>query len=148
MTKKKLDPFTLPAEFRGYAYSEIVLGWETGRVRVKPGNFSRKVLEKSLEIFVLRIDSLADLRAEEDKPAPTKEHLVFLRGKSGYKGIFKRLRDTFAHGDFGSPEDGWIEIRHRYKQHREKIEQTRVFGKLKVDSLKRLVSFLEVSGGK
>lgn len=132
-----LDPYRTTVAFREYVYSEVILAWETERVDIISSKFDKKILHSTCGLDVLMLDTLGDVHQCEQDIWPTGEFLIFLRTDNGYSGLFKRLRDTFAHGDYGLNEHNWITIRHRFQ------EKTRMFGTLQITTLKKLVVFLD-----
>lgn len=138
-TDKALRPYSLPATFRAYVYDAVVLAWETERVAIITSNFDKKILHSDCGLDVLRLDTLGEVQLCEQDTLPTGEFLIFLKAENGYAGLFKRLRDTFAHGHYGLNKQGWITIRHRYH------EKTRMFGNLRISTLKKLVAFLDTT---
>lgn len=129
----------MPIDFRAYVYDDVVLAWEMGRVDIISAKFDKKILHSDCGLDVLRLDTLAEVQLREQDTLPMGEFLIFLRADNGYAGLFKRLRDTFAHGHYGLNDQGWITIRHRYQ------EKTRVFGNLQISTLKKLVAFLDTT---
>lgn len=142
-TDKILSPYRAPADFLAYVYDAVVLVWETRREDIISSKFDRKMLRSDCGIDVLMLDTLGEVQLRENDTWPTGEFLIFLRQGSGYKGLFKRLRDTFAHGHYESGKRNWIALRHRYKDRHGEAEMTRAFGNLRIDSLKKLVAFLD-----
>lgn len=138
---KVLNPYSLPDDFRAYVYDAVVLAWETKRVDIISSKFDKKILHSDCGLDVLMLDTLAEIQLREQNTLPAGEFLIFLRTDNGYTGLFKRLRDTFAHGHYGLNEQGWTTIRHRYQ------EKTRVFGNLQISTLKKLVAFLDTATG-
>lgn len=148
MSSPKLDPFDVSASSRAYAYNDILLAWETGRVKIIQSVYSKKTLESEVGIYALKAKNLSAVQSRKMANV-AKEWLVFYGQGKGYECLFKRLRDTFAHGHYGSSQRGWISIRHRYKGPRDKSAQTRMQGHLRTGTLKKLVVFLNTeSGGK
>jgi len=149
MNKEKIhSTYNLPATFRAYVYDEVILAWETERVNIISSTFDKKMLHSSCGLDVLMLATLAEVQLREQDALSTGEFLIFLRTDNGYAGLFKRLRDTFAHGHYGANEQGWVTIRHRYKGPKDKLENTRAFGKMKIATLKKLVSFLDTAARK
>lgn len=142
---KTADPYHAPADFRAYVYDAIVLAWETQRVNIISDTFSKKLLESECGLYVLRLDKLGDVQWRDQGALSIDEFLIFHNDGRGYECLFKRLRDTFAHGHYWQSKRGWITIRHRYQGVREKMENTRAFGNLKITTLKKLVAFLGTS---
>ena len=133
---KTLNPFGLPSTFRAYVYNTVVLAWEMQCVDIISSKFDSKTLHSDCGLDVLRVKTLNDVQLYDLATWPTNEFLIFLRTDNGYTGLFKRLRDTFAHGHYGLHKQGWITIRHRYHG------KTRMFGNLRISTLKKLVVFL------
>lgn len=144
-TEKVLNPYSLPATFRAYVYDDVVLAKETKRVDIITSIFSKKTLGNDCGLYVLKLEKLSDIQRRDLGTWSTDEFLIFYSEGRGYECLFKRLRDTFAHGHYEQRKRGWITIRHRYKGHREKVENTRVFGNLKITTLKKLITFLDKS---
>lgn len=139
----KIDPYSTTAAFRALVYDSVILASETRRAKIKKSMFDRRALQKECGVSVVMSETLGEVQLHDASPWPEEEFIIFHRGNSsGYEVLFKRLRDTFAHGHFGVDSQGRIVFRHRYKG-REDMENTRLFGHLKAASLKRLVAFLE-----
>lgn len=146
MSKDKIhSPYSLSATFRAYAYDEVVLAWETQRVSIISKTFSKKILESECGLYVLKLNKLSDVQGRDQGTWPSGEFLIFHNDGRGYECLFKRLRDTFAHGHYWQSKRGWITVRHRYQNTREKVENTRAFGNLKITTLKNLVAFLDTA---
>lgn len=145
MTTINLNPFDLPEVFRNYLYNNVVLKWETGVISVAPETFSKKSLYASLGIRVELVRKLSEVERRCSSSWGSDEFIVFYVEGKGYESLFKRLRDSFAHGHFGSDKRGWIKICHRYKGRSEKQENARLYGRLKQSSLKQLVSYIDRS---
>jgi hypothetical protein len=144
-TEKVLNPYSLPATFRAYVYDAIVLTWEFKHVNSIFPTFNNKTLCSDCGLDVLMLDTLNEVQLRDQDILSTDEFLIFHKRGSGYAGLFKRLRDTFAHGHYGLNEQGWITIRHRYKGPKEKAAKTRAFGHLRIGTIKKLVAFLDTS---
>ena len=143
---KILNPYSLPPEFRAYAYDSIVLSHESKRVSINTSKFNQESLMTACGLNVLKLESLEELQIHDSGPLPPGEFLFFFKRKGDeYAILLKRLRDTFAHGHYESTKRDWITIRHRYKERGEKVENTRAFGNFKITTLKRLVAFLDVA---
>ena len=140
-TLKTYDPFTAPADFRAYAYTNIVLAFETKSVRILDARYSKKVLSDECGVHVLMLAKLPDVQTEVNRKWSPDEFVIFYGEGSGYECLFKRLRDSFAHGHFCTQRRGWITLRHQYKG-RDKKMATRLFGNLKISTLRKLVTFL------
>lgn len=108
---KAHSPYHAPADFRAYVYDAVVLAWETKRVDIISSKFDKKILQSDCGLDVLILDTLAEIQLCEQGTLPAGEFLISLRTDSGYAGLFKRLRDTFAHGHYGVNEQGWITIK-------------------------------------
>lgn len=147
-TEKVPDPYSLPAAFRAYVYDAVVLAKETKRVNINTSGFNKHVLLSECGINVLMVESLDEVQLHDLGPWPEDDFFVFHRGKgSGYTVLFKRLRDTFAHGHYESNSQDWIAIRHRYKGRGEEVENIRAFGNMQVGVLLKLVAFLDTANG-
>lgn len=142
---KAFSPCCAPADFRAYVYDAVVLAWETRLVGIVYPTFNKKMLESDCGLYVLKLDKLSDVQWRDQGAWSTDEFLIFHNDGRGYECLFKRLRDTFAHGHYWQSKRGWITIRHRYQGAREKMENTRAFGNLKIITLKKLVAFLGTS---
>lgn len=143
---KTLDPLSTPATWREFLFNSVLLIWQSGPLQVRDGDFNKKTLDTELGLLVLRKNKLLEMDAAETQFAKhPDEFLVIYREGPGWSSVFKSLRDMTAHGDFSSHKRGWITIRHRYKGPREKVESTRLFGRLKFQTLKALVQFINVS---
>lgn len=143
---KTLDPLGTPAIWREFLFDSVLLTWQTGRLKAKTGSFDKRILESDLGLLVLRKSKLLEMNAAETQFAKhPDEFLVMYREGPGWTSVFKSLRDMTAHGDFASHKRGWLTIRHRYKGTREKVESTRLFGRLKFETLKALVQFINLA---
>ncbi|NOT98523.1 MAG: hypothetical protein HOO97_05450 [Sideroxydans sp.] len=145
LTDIALSPYHAPADFRAYVYDAIVLAWETKRVNIITSTFNKKTLEIHCGLYVLRLDKLSDVQWRDKGTWSKSEFLIFHNDGRGYVCLFKRLRDTFAHGHYWQRKRGWVTIRHRYQSSREKVENTRAFGNLKITTLKKLITFLDTA---
>ena len=145
-TKTVPNPYSLPTAFRAYVYDAVVLAQETKRVNINTIGFNKHVLLSDCGINVLMVESLDEVELHDLCPWPEDDFFVFHKGKeNGYTVLFKRLRDTFAHGHFESNSEDWIVIRHRYKGRGERVENTRAFGHMQIGTLRKLVSFLDTA---
>ncbi len=138
-----LDPFDLTEPIRSYLYNNVVLKWEVGAISVIPETFSKKTLHTSIGVRVELVRKLSEVERRCSSPWGADEFIIFYVEGKGYESLFKRLRDAFAHGHYGSDKRGWITIWHRYKGRSEKQENARLYGRLKQSSLKQLVSFID-----
>lgn len=146
ITEKILNPYSLPATFRAYVYDAVILAKETQSVNINTSTFNKNVFLNDCELNLLMVETLDEVQLHDLFPWPEGEFFIFHRGKeNGYSVLFKRLRDTFAHGDYESRNRDWITIRHRYKGDHEKTENTRAFGNFKITTLKKLIKFLDQS---
>lgn len=141
---KTSSPYRAPADFRAYAYNEVILAWETKRVSIISSTFNKKTLGSECGLYVLKLDKLSDVQWRDQGAWSTDELLIFHNDGRGYECLFKRLRDTFAHGHYWQSKRGWITIRHRYED-RSGVENTRAFGNLKIATLKKLITFLSTA---
>ncbi len=138
--------FSTPANFRAWAYDAIVLRYETEQVNFVSKRYYKATIKKAVGLTVEKRNNLAEVQSLNVSLGFDDEFLVFYYDKgTGYECLFKRLRDTFAHGDYGQPKSNWIEIRHQFKGRNDKTEQLRIFGRLKISTLKKLVEFLDAS---
>lgn len=145
-TDKVLEPYSAPADFRAYVYDAIVLPWETKDVSIISSRFSRKILGKKCGLDILMLHKLYDVQQRDEDTWPKKEFLIFYKNDGqGYECLFKRLRDTFAHGHYEQSKRGWITIRHRYKDPHNKSPNTRIFGDLRISTLKKIIEFLNTT---
>ncbi len=142
---KALSPYCAPADFRAYVYDAVVLAWETKRADIISSTFNKKSLESECGLYVLKLDKLRDVQWRDQCTWPPSEFLIFYNDGRGYECLFKRLRDTFAHGHYWQSKRGWVTIRHRYQGSRDKVANTRAFGNMKIATLKKLVVFLSTS---
>ncbi len=113
---KAFNPYSSPSDFRAYVYDVVVLAWETEHVDIITSKFDKKILHSDCGLDVLMLDTLDEVQLRDQDAWPIGEFLIFLRKGSGYAGLFKRLRDTFAHGHYELNEQSWITIRHRYQK--------------------------------
>ncbi|MEQ1488092.1 MAG: hypothetical protein ABL920_06340 [Methylotenera sp.] len=144
----KADPFSAPANFRAWVYEAIILQLETERVRYVDKRYHKATLKKVIGLTVEMRKNLPDVQSLENEQGfgCSEEFLVFYNDKgTGHECLFKRLRDAFAHGDYGSPSLKWVEIKHRFKGRNDKVELTRIFGRLKIQTLKNLVAYIDTS---
>ena len=145
-TVKPLSPYSLPATFRAYVYDAIVLSWETKHVNRIFSTFNNKTLRSDCGLDVQMIDKLPEVQVLDQGIWLEDEFLIFYNNNErGYNCLFKRLRDTFAHGHYGSNKRDWVTIRHRYKGSHDKVENTRAFGNMKITTLKKLIAFLDTA---
>lgn len=140
-----LGPYHAPADFRAYVYDAVVLAWETKCVNINGSTFNKKTLDSHCGLYVLKLGKLSDVQLRDQDAWVKDEFLIFYNEGRGYECLFKRLRDTFAHGHYWQSKRGWIAVRHRYKTNRENVEKTRIFGNLKITTLKNLVAYLDVT---
>ena len=140
-----LSPYNAPADFRAYVCDAVVLAWETKRVNIITSTFNKMTVASECGLYVLRLDKLSDVQWRDKNTWPSGEFLIFHNERRGYECLFKRLRDTFAHGHYGQKTRGWVNIRHRYQHPRDKGENTRAFGNLKIATLKKLITFLSTA---
>lgn len=144
-TDKTHSPYHAPADFRAYVYDAVTLAWETKCVVIIPSRFNKEILWRDCGLYVLKLDNLNDVQWRDQGAWSTDEFLIFHNDGRGYECLFKRLRDTFAHGHYWQSKRGWVTIRHRYQGQREKVKNTRAFGNLKIATLKKLVAFLDTA---
>lgn len=144
-TYKALKPYSAPADFRAYVYDAIVLRWETKNVNIISSRFSKEKLANECGLHILMLRNLYDVQQLDDSTWPKKEFLIFHNDGRGYECLFKRLRDTFAHGHYEQNKRAWITIRHRYKGSRDKSPNTRVFGDLRISTLQKMITFLDTT---
>lgn len=137
-----LNPFDIPKVFRNYVYDHVILAWELDRVLIVSSAFSKKDLYDSVGLRVEKVRDLSEVERRSMSPWGTDEFLIFFGKDKGYEPLFKRLRDSFVHGDYGLDERGFIKIWHRYKGRGEKSENTRLFAVLRQSKLKKLIDFL------
>lgn len=144
-TDKVLEPYSAPADFRAYVYDAIVLPWETKDVNIISSRFSKKILEQECGLDISMLHDLYDVQQRDEGTWSKKEFLIFYKNGQGYECLFKRLRDTFAHGHYEQSKQGWITIRHRYKDSHNKLPNTRIFGNLRISTLKKIIAFLNTT---
>lgn len=143
--RAQFSPFQVPKYFRHYLYDHVVLAWETGQVSIIPDNFSKKILNATLGFRVEKLKKVSDVERRSSSNWGPDEFLVFQGEGQGYQSLFKRLRDSFAHGHYGLEKRGWITIYHRYKGRSEQLETTRLFGRIRQTTLAQLVGYLNQS---
>lgn len=146
----QIDPFSTPANFRAWVYSTIILRYETGKVSYVAKKYHKATIKKATSgLTVEKRNNLIAVQLLENEQSfgNSEEFMVFYYDKgTGYECLFKRLRDTFAHGDYGSPRrSGWVEIRYRFKGRNDKEDLTRIFGRLKISTLKMLVAYIDTA---
>ena len=141
-----LNPFNVSKAFRNYVYDHVVLAWELDQVSITSSDFSKKVLYNSIGLRVEKVQELSEVERHSMFSWDADEFLIFYGRGQGYQLLFKRLRDSFAHGDYGLDERGFIKIWHRYKSPNEKSENTRLVARLRQSKLKQLINFLGRSG--
>lgn len=144
-TDKARSPYYAPADLRAYVYDAVVLAWETKRVDIISSKFNKKTLESECGIYVLKLDNLRDVQWRDQGAWSSDEFLVFHNDGRGYECLFKRLRDAFAHGHYWQSKRGRITMRHRFKGARDKVENTRALGNLKITTLKKPIAFLDTT---
>ncbi len=142
MIRPLQNPYETPKVLRSFLYDHVVLALETGQVTINPAHFSKKVLHNSIDLRVEKVKKLTDVDLRSVSPWGPDEFLIFYGKGGGYESLFRRLRDAFAHGHYGSDRRGWITIWHKYRGTREKCETTRLFGRLRQSRLKNLITFL------
>lgn len=143
---KFLKPLEAPNVWREFFYNSVLLPFETNGIGLRPGAFDKRTIGFSLGIHVIRKSKLADMEAAElQYRSYPDEFLVFFSRDPGWGPLFQRLRDTTAHGDFGKFKANWIQIQHRFKGPRDKVESTRIFGRLKFQTVKKIVQFIDLS---
>lgn len=143
---KTLDPFSTPATWREYLYNSVLLPYETECIKPRSGAFDKKALVSTLGIHVVRKTKLAEMEAAEQQYRNyPDEFLVFFSRDSGWEPLFQRLRDTTAHGDYGKLKANWIQIRHRFKGPRDRVESTRMFGCLKFQTVRDITQFINLA---
>ncbi len=140
-----LNPFDVPATFRSYLYDQIVLRYETKKIFINQGDFNKKCIEGIGGIEVINVRKLSDMERFVNSYRGAGESLIFYTEGRGYECLFKRFRDSFAHGHYGSDKRGWITVWHRYKGGKDGMEVTRLFARLRQTTLKELVDFLDLS---
>ena len=141
-----INPYGTPDNFRAYVYSQIVLAWETQYKHMISPVYAPKTLEAACPpLQIMMLDTLDKVEDESKKQGNNlnDEFLVFHRATKGYECLFKRLRDTFAHGHYTQQKSDLIEIMHKYQGTKDKTERIRIFGQLKITTLESLVSFLK-----
>ncbi len=139
---KKLDPMSVPPSWRVFLYDSIVLPFETGTLKTRSGNFDTKAIKADVSLIAIKKDKLADLQPLEAQYKDSEiEFLIFHNPDSGMKSLFERLRDVAAHGHYTLEKHDWIRVRHRFA-YPGKPEATRMFGCLKIQTLKKLVTYL------
>lgn len=145
MKSHLLNPFDVPKTVRNYLYDQVMLAWETDQVSIIPSDFSKKTLDATLGLRVEKLKKVSDVEQRSSSSWGPDEFLVFHGEGQGYESLFKRLRDAFAHGDYGLEKRDWLTIWHRYKERNEKSETTRLYGRLRQKTLKQLVGYLDQS---
>ena len=140
---KSLNPYSVPPEFRAYLYDSVILAKETKSVKLNVTTFDRNTVLERCGLDVLMVESLDELQLHDLCEWPAGEFLLFLKGKvGGHEVMFKRLRDSFAHGHYESMDHQWIAIRHRYQTSKKQEEMTYAFGCMKLATLRKLIAFL------
>lgn len=144
--EKKFNPYSSSDNFRAYVYDAIILAHETKRVKINGTTFNVNALYSTCRVDAKMLETLDDVQMLDKNIPSNEEFIAFLKSPGGgYSCLFKRLRDTFAHGHYESNVKGWITIRHRFKGKGDSVERTRAFGNLKITSLKKLVAFLDTA---
>lgn len=145
----RINPFATPENFRAWVYSAIVLQYETKKVSYVAKKYHKATIKKAVSgLTVEKRNNLVEVQLLEKEQSfgSNEEFLVFYFDKgTGHECLFKRLRDAFAHGDYGLPRSNWVEIRHRFKGRNDKEDMTRIFGRLKTSTLKTLVAYIDTS---
>lgn len=142
-----LDPLASTLRLRTFGYDSIVLAWEVDRARVTKATFDRKWLSDSIGFDFTNLKTLPEVKEAESQNCEDQEFLVFHIDSKGYECLAKRLRDTFAHGHYEETTKGMVTIRHRFKGRNDKVPMTRIFGRIRVANLKRLIGFLYATPG-
>ena len=88
MSGSKLDPYSLPKDFRAYVYDAVIIAWETKRVNISAATFNAGTLRSACGIDVQMLEKLDDIRKRDRDNWPTTEFLVFHRVNRGYKCLF------------------------------------------------------------
>jgi hypothetical protein len=140
-----LDPFSLSASIRAFVYNSIVLKFETGEVRINQKKFNKKELNDFFGFEILSMRKLTEVQNATAGKKISGEFLIFYVEGKGYECLFKRLRDTFAHGHFEKGKRGWLTLCHQYRGENNKKEQVRLYGQISYSSLKKMVNFLDLS---
>ena len=142
---KRLDPMSVPSNWREFMYDSVLLPFETGTLKTKAGNYDSKAVETSIALMASKIEKLADLQLLEAQYKDVEdEFLIFYNPEKGMKSLFERLRDVAAHGHYSLEKTNWIRIRHRFA-YSGKPEATRMFGCLKFQTWKALVQYINVA---
>jgi len=144
-THWQLNPFDVPKTFRNFLYDHVVLAWETDQVLIIPNDFRKNIVSITVGLRVEKLRKVSDVEQRSSSNWGPDEFLVFHGDGQGYESIFKRFRDSFAHGHYGLEKRGWITICHRYKGRGEKRETNRLYARLRQTTLKRLIGYLDQS---
>ena len=140
---KPTDPLNTPLTWRAFLYNDILLQWETKVVNIRTEVYNKKAIANNIGLLVVKKSNLAEMRAvEEEYRRSTSEFLVFYANSKAYEALFKRLRDTVAHGHYAADGKGWLNMRHCYQDRGEKKPSPRLIGHMKFSTLKQLVKFV------
>jgi hypothetical protein len=139
---KRATPLSTPSEWRLFLYDHVLLSFERGKTQIRAERFDAKNVESLVGLFVVRKGGLPELQSlESEYKGFEKEHLLFYSPDSGYKSLFERLRDATAHGDYMIDGEDSIRFRHRFGK-KGQPEYTRLFGRLKFQTLVKLVGYI------
>lgn len=141
------NPFKTPADFRAYVYDFVILPWEMTKTEIRSEIYSKKAVQQCCGLHILKFNKLSDSQGHDQGTWSKNEFLIFHNQGKGYECLFKRLRDTFAHGHYWQEKRGWISLRHRYPSPRQKMNNTYLFGNLKIITFKKLIEFLNPPHG-
>ncbi len=129
-------------------YDSILVPWESGTVSICRDTYRKAVIESALGIQVLKVEKLNDLQLLEVQFKRSKgDFVAFYCDGKGYDALFKRLRDTTAHAHYYLQPPSSIVLRHSFQGRGERKARLRLIGRLKFVTLKKLVSFLQVTAG-
>lgn len=143
-------PFSTSLEVRAFLYNSFVLPWETKLANVRDEKINAQKLHAALGFPVEYFNTLDELEAREASVANDSsfdgDYVCFHNESksefsAGYECLLKRLRDSAAHGHYSATSDNRILIRHRYSPNKNP-EKTRIVAKLGLDSLQKLLVFI------
>lgn len=146
----RFDPFSVHLKARAFLYNSILLPWETKTISIRQENINKQKLFAAVKFPVEYFNTLGELEAKEQalpNELSVEDQFLYFHNETksdfsaGYACLFKRLRDTVAHGHFGSSGDGLISICHRYSPNKNP-EKTRIVGRLTLPRLTKLIAFI------
>ena len=139
---RKANPFSVHSEWRLFLYDHVLLPFERKTTQIRAEKFDAEKVHEECGVIIVRKDTIAELQPlEADYKDSAEEHLVFYSPEAGYKSLFERLRDATAHGGYTIEEADSIRFHHRFGKNGQP-ESTRLFGRLRFETLVPLVAYI------